>query len=390
MTFLSHVPVTPALERNCVRDAMHTPIHSCAPDTPLPEVAAAMAERHIHAVVVDPADDVAAGWGVVSALDLVHAAASGSVLTAGEAAVTEAVTVHADDSLRRGAQLMAEHEVTHLVVVDGRGDRPIGVLSTFDVARIYAEDQVRRQPHSLRGPVLVGVDGSPHDEDAVALARCLGDALSQSLELVQVVEPRGLQDLARDCEAGLIVLGSSVRGPAGRVLIGSVAEDLLTRAPCTVAVAPAGYAASAERHVPRLIGVGYDDTPEARLALDFALTIARATGAALRLWCVVAPTGAEGAHPDRCAEFTQYVHGIARRELGHGLARVPAELRVTTKVMEGRAAEQVAREAIREDVDLVVVGSRGHGPVASVLIGSTARKLMRTAPFPVVVVPRPR
>jgi nucleotide-binding universal stress UspA family protein len=157
-----------------------------------------------------------------------------------------------------------------------------------------------------------------------------------------------------------------------------------------VAVAPAGYAASAEPHVPRLIGVGYDDTREARLALDFAVTIAEATGATLRLWCVVAPTGAEGAHHDRCADFTQYIHGIARRQLDHGRARVPAELRVTTKVMEGHAGEQIAREALREDVDLVVVGSRGHGPVASVLIGSTARKLMRTAACPVAVVPRPR
>jgi CBS domain-containing protein len=140
MTFLSDVPVTPALERNCVRDAMRTPMHSCPPDTPLPEVAAQMAEHHIHAVVVERADCAGRPLGIVSALDLVHAAARGGELTAGDAAVVEAVTVHADDSLRRGAQLMAEHEVTHLVVVDDRGDRPVGVLSTFDVARVYAED----------------------------------------------------------------------------------------------------------------------------------------------------------------------------------------------------------------------------------------------------------
>ncbi|MCW3066234.1 MAG: UspA domain protein [Solirubrobacterales bacterium] len=405
MTFLSHVPVTAALERNCVRDAMHTPIQSCAHDTPWAEVAAAMAKRHIHAVVVDRADDADDGWGVVSALDLVEAAASGAALTAGEAEATEAVTVHADEPLRRGAQLMAEHEVTHLVVVDDRGDRPVGVLSTFDVARVYAEHQPSRLPHSLRGPVVVGVDGSPHGEDAVALGRCLGDALCERLVLVHVVEPtplgrgavelgasahergrsilreagadlvkpetdrkliegvtasRGLHDLAGDSDAGLIVLGSSVHGPLGRILIGSVAEDLLTWSPCTVAVAPAGYATSAERHALRLIGVGYDDTPESRLALDFAITIAQTTGAALRLWRVVAPTGAEGAHPDRSADFTNYIHGIARRELGHGGARVPEELRVTTKVMEGSAADQIAQDAIREHVDLVVVGSRGR------------------------------
>jgi nucleotide-binding universal stress UspA family protein len=72
------------------------------------------------------------------------------------------------------------------------------------------------------------------------------------------------------------------------------------------------------------------------------------------------------------------------------LASVPAEIGATTTVMDGEPAEMIANEAIREDVDLVVVGSRGHGPLASVLVGSTARKLMRTAPCPVAVVPRPR
>ena len=75
MTFLSHVPVTPALERSCVRDAMHTPI--------------------------------------------------------AEAAATEAITVNAEESLQRAAQLMAEHGV----VVGSRGHGPMASVLIGSTAR---------------------------------------------------------------------------------------------------------------------------------------------------------------------------------------------------------------------------------------------------------------
>ena len=58
-------------------------------------------------------------WGVVSDLDLVQATVGGELedLTAGGTAVTPALTIAADDTLQHAAQLMSEHEVTHLVVV---------------------------------------------------------------------------------------------------------------------------------------------------------------------------------------------------------------------------------------------------------------------------------
>jgi CBS domain-containing protein len=43
--------------------------------------------------------------------------------------------VRPDDTLMRAAQLMTEHAVTHLLVVDPAGGLPVGVLSTLDVAR---------------------------------------------------------------------------------------------------------------------------------------------------------------------------------------------------------------------------------------------------------------
>lgn len=57
---------------------------------------------------------------------------------AGTLARTEPITVHAEDSLEHAAQLMAEHEVTHLMVVQPRSRHPVGVLSALDIAGALA------------------------------------------------------------------------------------------------------------------------------------------------------------------------------------------------------------------------------------------------------------
>lgn len=58
--------------------------------------------------------------------------------TAGDVAGTELPTVTPDDRLARAAQLMAEHEVTHLLVVTPSTGAPLGVLSSLDVEGVVA------------------------------------------------------------------------------------------------------------------------------------------------------------------------------------------------------------------------------------------------------------
>jgi CBS domain-containing protein len=127
----------PGFDRLTVEDAMHAGVVTCPASAPLQAVAGMMAAHRIHAVVVfDEAAEDAALWGVVSDLDLVKAANAGAIAdrTAGETAVTPVVMVQRDDALAHAAQLMSEHEITHLVVADRRTERPVGVLSTLDVA----------------------------------------------------------------------------------------------------------------------------------------------------------------------------------------------------------------------------------------------------------------
>jgi CBS domain-containing protein len=127
-----------------VAEAMHPGVLTCPLETSLRDVARMMALYRIHAVVVygDDTDesDGAGLWGVVSDLDLVQASSAGEPedRTAGGTAVTPILTIAADDTLQRAAQRMSEHDVTHVVVVDRESTRPVGVLSTLDIARALA------------------------------------------------------------------------------------------------------------------------------------------------------------------------------------------------------------------------------------------------------------
>ena len=127
-----------------VIDAMHPGVISCPPETPLRTVARMMATYRVHAIIVSAhgADELPDGslWGVVSDADLVRVAEAADLdeQTAGSIAATPALTVGSSEPLGRAAQLMVEHEVSHVVAIERHSLRPIGVVSTLDVARALA------------------------------------------------------------------------------------------------------------------------------------------------------------------------------------------------------------------------------------------------------------
>jgi CBS domain-containing protein len=130
---------TSSLREVSVEEAMHVGFVGCPLETPVRAVAALMAEHRVHCVVGfgDIADGDTRLWGLVSDIDVVSALAAGADdATAGAVASTEVVTVRPFESVRRAAELMRDHEVSHLLVVNGVSDRPSGVISTLDVMRV--------------------------------------------------------------------------------------------------------------------------------------------------------------------------------------------------------------------------------------------------------------
>ena len=136
--------LTPSVEDATVGDAMHPGILSCDRDATATEVARMMATHHVHCIAVmglshDPAPEPIV-WGIVSDLDLIEASVGGggSERTAAALAQQPIISVDPSTPIREAARLMLTHSAPHLVVVDPDSQRPIGILSTLDIAGILA------------------------------------------------------------------------------------------------------------------------------------------------------------------------------------------------------------------------------------------------------------
>jgi nucleotide-binding universal stress UspA family protein len=203
-------------------------------------------------------------------------------------------------------------------------------------------------------------------------------------------EAGGLHQLAEMIGADLVIVGSASRGKIGQVLAGNVGLSLLHGSPCSVAVAPRGFAAAGVDRVAE-VTVAFDGAPEATDALREAVDLARSTGAPLKVVTVAEPPpvvyGKGGGADQGWHDLKGEVEGLMRTKLDAALAGLPDDLRTEGVLVDGDPAEELARVAV-EDGGVLVLGSRSYGPLRSVLLGSVSRHLMRSVPCPLIIHPR--
>ena len=198
------------------------------------------------------------------------------------------------------------------------------------------------------------------------------DAIGVVADLTGMFAPsvgNGLHQLGTDCGADLLVVGSSSRGPVGRVLAGDDARGTVSGAACPVAVAPHAYAKRSDEI--KAIGVAYDGGAEAAAALAVARELAAAHRARLLALTVVARVGS------RCGvcAFSSRARDSLRQLEG-----------VEGRVAVGAPPDELV--AFGDELDLLVVGSRGRGPLRRLILGSTSLHLTREARCPLLVIPR--
>lgn len=286
--------------------------------------------------------------------------------------------------------------------------------------------------------VLIAFDGSRQAETALALARALAWPSGTTLRIVQVLAPLTLSSaaaaesltrlddaaraalgdsataLARDgvtidhevlhgdvvdglvsdagrWKADLMISGSRGHGPIATTLLGSVALALTEHAPCPVLVA---------RH-PRCEGIVFaeDGSPSAAEARRLLLTWPVFAATAVRVVSVahvvraldsgIAPTMREEARRvheeverETRAEHERYAKDAADELRAKGR-------RVETEVRAGDPANELLAAASAAGADLIVMGTRGRGTMARLLLGSVARKILLHAPSSVLVVRTP-
>jgi nucleotide-binding universal stress UspA family protein len=280
---------------------------------------------------------------------------------------------------------------TIVVGVDGRdGGRDALALAGF-VQRTFGSEVVAvlAYPHDA----FPSRAGSPPfeaglEEDAIQAVNDEVHAAGLRAHAVAVPDsspPRALHHAAENEHAGLIVVGSDRQGPIGRVLAGNVTLGTLYGAPCPVAVAPRGLASRTEDLT--RIGVGYDGSRESKNALELAREVAVATDATLELVGVVPPLTPVGPWmiaPISTADSERTEHERLKAVVTDALAELGE--RGSARTVVGLPDAELAARSF--DLDLLVVGSRGYGPLKRLMLGSTSSKLVRSAACPIIVLPR--
>ncbi len=276
--------------------------------------------------------------------------------------------------------------------------------------------------------VLVGVDGSSNGRDAVALAlrlassgakltlahvrsgeldpfqaltpelldeereasvallegeRSAGGVQAELTSIVAASAGSGLHRQAEEQGADLLVVGSSGRGSFGRAMLGDDTRAALNGSPCAVAVATRGYGARGGRESNPItrIGVAYNRSPESEHALAVARRVAQASGASIAALEVVSIPAYAFSGP-----MAPAIGDSIEEIVAEASARMKKLPEVDGRAVYGLAGEELA--AFGEDVELLVVGSRGYGPLRRLVLGSTSDYLERHARCSLLVLPR--
>jgi nucleotide-binding universal stress UspA family protein len=272
--------------------------------------------------------------------------------------------------------------------------------------------------------LIVGVNDSDDAAAALAFARQLADRLDLGVvvahavqagppavggSLVEVIasssdELEGrvldgdpavaLPQLAQSEEAALLVVGTRGHGLLRAAVLGSVSREVSRESPVPVLVVPEEARDSAPGARGSAIVCGVDGSAVADAAVAVASELAAALGVRLVLVHAVAPAPAMGmgsagvgapVHPRAPVESARTGH--AEAVLGEAAERVELDVDVERRAYYGSCVEVLERAADEADAMIIVVGSRGHGPLRSALLGSVSGSLLASSSRPVLVTP---
>lgn len=253
----------------------------------------------------------------------------------------------ATEAVRRAARIAAliGTSLDVVFVIDTHHAHTEDVEREADAAASAAEEAARAEHEDVRVRIVAGEPG------------------------------QGLIDEAVQHDAGLIAVGPDAGVLGGAIRVGRVAAHVLRHAPMSVLLgrlAPEGF--------PRRVECGVDGSDPSAATAGIAATIAAAAGAELRLRHVVP------VYPSDDAEWTLDPSEPSPPEMDDAVREVRAlGLEPLRAMAMGRPEHILVEVARRDDVDLLVVGHRGRGGVARVLLGSVSEHVAVHASCSVLV-----
>ncbi|HEV7849417.1 MAG TPA: universal stress protein [Mycetocola sp.] len=196
---------------------------------------------------------------------------------------------------------------------------------------------------------------------------------------------RGLLDVSRDLEGSMIIVGAARGGLLGRSTVGSVASALLHSAVVPVALAPEGSGSTVGLNGLTRITCAVGTRAGADELLDAAVLVARAAHIPLRLISLVTLDMDDMTTPPEVAERAA-TH--AEQVLAYAAEHLPNDLDVAVLTASGNRVEDAIKHVDWEPEELVFVGSSRLAKPRHIFLGTTAAKMLRELPVPMVVVPR--
>jgi nucleotide-binding universal stress UspA family protein len=199
--------------------------------------------------------------------------------------------------------------------------------------------------------------------------------------------------LARELPADLVALGTHGRSGFERFALGSVTEKLLGHLPCPILTVchEEGRTWDAPGLVSRIL-CATDFSEPSREATAMALAFAEKGRSEVTLLHVIdaLPDAEEHVYyaVPEIAPLRKALEEQARPRLQAAIPEILSSgIKVETRLATGRAHEKVLEIAAELRPDLIVLGTRGHGPLGRILFGSTSHRVVRAATCPVVTVP---
>jgi len=284
----------------------------------------------------------------------------------------------------------APRPVTAPIVVGLDADHPVDqVIAT-------AADLSSATGHPVRVLNATGVGIVPwtaemlgRQEAKVArLANQLRDRSGTRVEAETVVDSPAKALVEASHDAHLLVISSGQFGTVSAALLGATAAQVAAHASCPVLVVPQDQPAPTGG--PVVVGVDIDEHSAPAVALAFAEASRRSAPlVAVHAWWLDLPEGLVDAKTwDR---DEAHAVGSRKREMSEMLAGGCAEYPdVVVHEVFTRDTPLAALRSAAADAQLLVVGTRGHGGFAGLLLGSVSTRLIHQSPCPLLVVPSPR
>jgi len=241
----------------------------------------------------------------------------------------------------------------------------------------------------------VGQQNRIVEDAAVQLKELTGDQPISWEPLITVGKPADeISRAVEEKDIDLVITATRGRAGLKRIILGSVTERLMRTLTCPLLVVNSPehkFVSTADQAIKiKKILVGCDFSPDSGQALKHALSLAQEFQAELHLAHVIEPPTQPDLHKEDTPvseEIQQDYRDLLTRKLRE---MVPTEARLwctpQTGLLEGQPYEEIVAYAESKNIDMIVLGVRGHGLVKTLFLGSTTDRVVRRSPCPVLSV----